>query len=187
VSVVVSPGVNPGVNSVVNTMAAWLDDTVGVMEQAIVRRAMCDIGIVEMPPGSNRSPRIDEYVAAVGSPLGSRWCAAALAAWWRESGATVPGAGGGSCNAWMAWSKRRETWSNAPRCGSAVVYGSKGMADHIGVIVRIEPVLLSVEANTSIAGGFDPNGIAVALKQAPVSRVLGYIAPSAVQPVRSSE
>jgi len=182
VSVVVGPARSPAAS----TVAAWLDDAVGAKEQAIVRRAICDIGIVEMPPGSNRSPRIDEYVAAVGSPLGSRWCAAALAAWWRESGAAVPGADGGSCNAWMAWSKRRKTWSDVPRCGSAVVYGSKGVAGHIGVIVRTEPVLLSVEANTSIAGGFDPNGVAVALKQVAVSRVLGYIAPSAVQLVRGS-
>ena len=181
-SVVVGPARSPAAS----TVAAWLDDAVGAKEQAIVRRAICDIGIVEMPPGSNRSPRIDEYVAAVGSPLGSRWCAAALAAWWRESGAAVPGADGGSCNAWMAWSKRRKTWSDVPRCGSAVVYGSKGVAGHIGVIVRTEPVLLSVEANTSIAGGFDPNGVAVALKQVAVSRVLGYIAPSAVQLVRGS-
>jgi hypothetical protein len=64
----------------VTVVAVWLDDTVSEMQQAIVRRAMCDIGIVEMPPGSNRSPTIDQYVAAVGSPPGSRWCAAALAA-----------------------------------------------------------------------------------------------------------
>ena len=70
-------------------IAEWLDDTVPALDQAIVRRAMCDIGIVEMPPGSNRSPRIDEYVAAVGSPVGSRWCAAAVAAWRRGGGSAV--------------------------------------------------------------------------------------------------
>ena len=70
-------------------IAEWLDDTVPAGDQAIVRRAMCDIGIVEMPPGSNRSPRIDEYVAAVGSPVGSRWCAAAVAAGVRCRGSTV--------------------------------------------------------------------------------------------------
>jgi hypothetical protein len=165
----------------VSALAAWLGDSVSPMEQAIVRRAMCDIGIVEMPPESNRSPRIDDYVRAVGSPPGSRWCAAALAAWWRECGAAIPMADAGSCNEWMAWSKRAETWTDRPRAGSAVVYGSNGAAVHIGVIVRTEPVLLSVEGNTSIGGGMDLHGIAVALKQVGTSRVLGYIVPRVIQ------
>ncbi len=165
-----------------SVLAAWLDATVPALEQAIVRRAMCDIGILEIPPGSNRSPRIDEYVTAVGSPPGSRWCAAALAAWWRESGAAVPRAEGGSCNAWVAWSRRNGTWHGAPVPGHAVVYGRDGVAVHIGVVVRVAPLLLSVEGNTSIAGNFDPNGVAVALKEVTAARVLGYIAPrSAVQ------
>lgn len=164
-----------------SVLAAWLTDTVPALEQAIVRRALCDVGIVEMPPGSNRSPRIDEYVSAVGSPLGSRWCAAALAAWWRESGAAVPRAEAGSCNAWLTWSKHSGTWRDAPSAGNAVVYGRDGVAVHIGVIVRVDPLLLSVEGNTSISGNFDPNGVAVALKEVGTARVLGYIAPQATR------
>ena len=162
-------------------IADWLDDAVPALEQAIVRRARCDIGIVEMPPGTNRSPRIDEYVAAVGSPVGSRWCAAAVAAWWRESGAQVPPLDAGSCNAWMRWSERSGTWTNNPQAGSAVIYGKSGIAVHIGVVVRTEPELLSVEGNTSITGNPEVNGIAVALKQIARSRVLGYITPRAMQ------
>lgn len=158
-------------------LAAWLDSSVPELEQSIVRRAMRDIGIVEMPPGSNRSPTIDEYVGAVGSPVGSRWCAAAVAAWWRDCGAGVPGIDGGSYNAWKAWAERERSWSNEPYPGSAVVYGRNGVAVHIGVIVRVSPVLLSVEGNTSIAGDFDADGLAVALKRVDVARVLGYIAP----------
>lgn len=162
-------------------LAGWLGDDVPEFERTIVQRAMSDIGIVEMPPGSNRSPRIDEYVAAVGSPVGSRWCAAAVAAWWRECGAQVPPLDAGSCNAWMAWSKRQKSWSGVPAAGSAVVYGSNGVAVHIGVIVRVAPRLLSVEGNTSIAGNSDPDGIAVAPKQVMTSRVLGYIKPGGAQ------
>jgi hypothetical protein len=157
--------------------AAWLDEAEPALERAIVSRAICDVGIVEMPPGSNRSQRIDEYVAAVCSPPGSRWCAAALAAWWRECGAMTPARDAGSCNAWLAWAIQRKTFSRVPRPGRAVIYGSGGSASHIGVIVRVTPLLLSVEANTSVAGGFDADGVAVALKQVSVSRVLGYIQP----------
>lgn len=158
-------------------LAAWLDGTASALECAIVRRAMCDIGILEMPPGSNRSERIDEYVAAVGSPPGSRWCAAALAAWWRECGAMTPAHDAGSCNAWLVWANQRKIVSRVPRPGSAVVYGSGGLASHIGVIVRVTPLLLSVEANTSIAGDFSAEGVGVTLKQISEARVLGYIKP----------
>lgn len=160
-----------------SVLAPWLDDSVPALQQTIVRRAICDIGIVEIPPGSNRSPRIDEYVAAVGSPPGSRWCAAAVAAWWRDSGADVPPLNAGSCNAWVTWSRRLQSWESRPAAGSAVIYGSNDIASHIGVIVRVAPLLLSVEGNTSIAGNFDPDGVAVALKQVATSRVLGYIKP----------
>ncbi|MEO7043229.1 MAG: hypothetical protein ABI035_13285 [Gemmatimonadaceae bacterium] len=158
-------------------LAAWLDDTASALESAIVRRAMCDIGIVEMPPGSNRSERIDEYVGAVGSPPASRWCAAALAAWWRECGAMTPTHDAGSCNSWLAWAIQRKMLNQEPRPGRAVIYGSGGSASHIGVIVRVTPLLLSVEANTSVGGDFDPDGVAVALKQVSTTRVLGYIQP----------
>jgi len=160
-----------------NTAAAWLDDSVPALWQAIVRRAMRDIGIVEMPPGSNRSPTIDEYVGAVGSPAGSRWCAASVAAWWRDCGADVPSVDAGSCNAWMTWAHRQQLWGDTPAPGNAVVYGHDGLAIHIGVIVRVSPVLLSVEANTSIDGGFDAGGIGVTLKRVTTARVLGYIVP----------
>lgn len=46
-----------------------------------------------------------------------------------------------------------------------------------GMVVRVDPLLLSVEANTSIAGGFSAMGVAVTLKQVSEARVLGYIKP----------
>lgn len=158
--------------------AAWLDASVGELAQRVVRRALLDVGMLEMPPGSNRSPRIDMYVAAVGSPLGSRWCAAAVAAWWRDAGSQSPAHDAGSCDAWHAWALANALWRTAPEPGYAVLFGSGTKAVHIGVVVRVSPLVLSVEGNTS-PGGFDANGVAVALKQVNQHTVLGYIAPRA--------
>jgi hypothetical protein len=58
-----------------------------------------------------------------------------------------------------------------------VVYGIPGDASHIGVVVRTEPLLLSVEGNTSI-DAFSRNGVAVDLKQVNRPRVLGYVSPT---------
>lgn len=166
-------------NDVQRTAAPWLDATTPDLEQRIVRRALCDVGIVEILPGSNRSPRIDEYITAVGSPVGSPWCAAALAAWWRESGASVPGSDGGSCNAWTAWARKNALWRSTASIGRAVVYGMNGNAVHIGIVARMDPIMLSVEGNTTLADGFSSNGVAATIKQVDGGRVLGFIAPAA--------
>ncbi len=42
--------------------------------------------VQESPPGSNRSPEIDEWLTALGTPLGSPWCAAFVHACLRASG-----------------------------------------------------------------------------------------------------
>ena len=65
--------------------------------------------------------------------------------------------------------------------GAAVVYGKPGHASHIGVVVRLEPLLLSVEGNTSL-DGFSSNGVAVDLKLVSQRRVLGYVQPQSPEP-----
>jgi hypothetical protein len=158
------------------SLASWAPPDTGALHLAIVKRALTDVGICEIPPGSNRSGRIDEYVTAVGSPLGSFWCAAAVTAWWREAGAETPPRLAGSCDAWMQWGVATGRWSERAAMGAAVVYGRPGDASHIGVVVRTAPLLLAVEGNTTL-GGFNRNGVAVALKEVDAGRVLGYVHP----------
>lgn len=159
-------------------LAPWLPAATPALNRAIVQRALLDIGICEMPPGSNRSGRIDEYVRAVGSPLGSFWCAAAVAAWWREAGAETPPRDAGSCDAWWAWGLKTFRVAGEPAPGAAVLFGVPGDAQHIGVIVRTSPLLLSVDGNTSL-GGYSRNGVAVDLKliERTNGRVLAYVHP----------
>ena len=156
--------------------APWLDASVPARAQRIVRRALADVGLLEMPPGSNRSPRIDEYLRAVGSPIGSRWCAAAVAAWWRDAGVRVPSTDAGSCAIWERWGRDRGVWRAEPSVGCAVLYGSGDVAVHMGVIARVAPLLLSVEGNTTLTG-FGADGEAVTLKQVALHRVRGYVVP----------
>lgn len=159
------------------SLAAWLPLSVPALNRNIVKRALCDIGICEIPPGSNRSGRIDFYNQQTHAPLGSFWCASAVTAWYREAGADVPPKAQASCDVWMEWAKKEGLWHKEPTYGAAVVYGKPGDANHIGVVVRLTPLLLSVEGNTSIGGEFSRNGVAVDLKEVSRSRVLGYIHP----------
>lgn len=41
----------------------------------VIKVAQSQIGIMEIPAGSNRGPEIDEYLKSVNCPLGNFWCA----------------------------------------------------------------------------------------------------------------
>lgn len=157
-------------------LAAWLPSSTPALNRAIVKRALCDVGICEIPPGSNRSGRIDEYVKAVGSPLGSYWCAAFVAAVWREAGAETPPRDAASCDAWKRWAFETSRFDSKPVLGAVVLYGTHDDASHCGIIVRLAPLTLTVEGNTSL-GGYSRNGVAVDLKEMNGPRVLGFVHP----------
>lgn len=160
-------------------LADWLPDATPALNAAIVRRALTDVGLLEMPPGSNRSPRIDEYNRAVGSDVGSYWCASALSAWFREAGARTPPTSAASCDAWLSWATRCGYLSSRPVEGAAVLYGVRGDASHCGVVVRLTPLRLTVEGNTSLSR-YDRNGYVVTLKRLEDDRVLGYVHPTPI-------
>jgi hypothetical protein len=157
-------------------LARWLPRDTPALQRRIVERALADVGILEMPPGSNRSGVIDEYNTRAGVPPGSFWCASAVGAWWKDAGSEVP-PGYASCDAWLRWGEARGLLDPVPSPGAAVLYGRPGDASHIGVVVRVTPILLSVEGNTTLGGEFNRNGIAVDLKAVATARVLGYVRP----------
>jgi hypothetical protein len=101
----------------------------------------------------------------------------------------IPSHDAGSCNEWIFQATRAGLIKNDPEPGAAVVYtnGKKnaggrydGQPDavHMGLVLRVQPVLLSIEGNT-ILGAFDRNGFVQALKEVDRSRVLSYVAPAA--------
>lgn len=167
------------------------------MGQSVVDIATRDIGILEYgsPPGLNyggflggariNAPgRIDEMFSNVGldnqdkvqkTGSGYYWCAAAVATWWKEAGLPIP-SGAASCDNWMNWAKSNGFFSNQPKIGAAVLYGSPADAHHIGIVSAILPTgkIITIEGNTS-GGGFDRNGVGVFTKS-PKS-YLGFIIP----------
>lgn len=159
------------------SLAGWMGDDVPDLNKAIVLRAFADVGICEVPGGSNRSGRIDEFARRGGSPVGSYWCALAVAAWWEDAGATVPPSERGSCDKWLAWAKAGNSFSDTPVIGAAVLYGKPTDATHIGIVIRTSPYLLSIEGNTSFSG-FSTNGEAVLVKKLDAARAIGYVHPT---------
>jgi hypothetical protein len=158
-------------------LARWLPDTLPTLQRNIVVRALTDDGILEMPPGSNRSTVIDGYLDDVQSPRGSAWCAAALSAWFRDCGAKIPPKDAGSAEAWHKWAVANGYFTRTAQEGFAVLYGSDGVADHVGCVTRLTPIALNVEANTS-ATGYSREGVGCFNKPVWAAMVIGYVAPT---------
>src|SRR5258708_16281296 len=150
------------------------------------------IGVCEEPPGSNRGPEIDAWAQEFGSPLGSFWCALSVGKARKEGGLWIPSYDVGACNEWVLQGTRAGLVTKDPVPGAAVVYTngqvvSGGRYDgqhnavHIGLVLRVQPVLLSIEGNT-VLGAFDRNGWVQALKEVDTKRVLCYVAPLRTDP-----
>lgn len=160
----------------------YLPKTTPLLCRTIVVMAICDVGMLEQPPGSNRGADIDALNDLAKVPRGSYWCASWVGKIWKAAGAEVP-PGYASCDHWMAWAKQTNRWTThtaAPGC--AVVYGVPGDAHHIGIIIRTDlesGMTLSLEGNTTVEGSkFERNGTAVGLKVVNQhDPVLGFIHP----------
>lgn len=166
----------------------------------VVAAARKDLGIIETssPPGKNYggkegggmlpegvSGRIDEMLAVCGldnkakvrsSGSGYYWCAAAVAAWWKEAGLPIP-SGAAACSNWERWAKSNGYFSNLPKVGAAVLYGESGKADHIGIVSAVaeDGTISTIEGNTTGGGKFNRNGCGCFSKTP--RRYIGFVLP----------
>lgn len=98
-------------------------------------------GVHESPAGSNRGPRVDQYVKSRGSPLGVPWCAA-FAAWCittsaQQLGLPDPLAGWGdvmSAHKWFMAAHAHGCWVAEPQPGMVGVQTGDGPHGHVTII-----------------------------------------------------
>jgi hypothetical protein len=149
--------------------------------------ALSNIGVCEHPPGSNRGPEIDAWCTEFGSPLGSFWCAIAVGKTRKMGGLWIPSHDVGACNEWVYQGERAGLVTGTPEAGAAVVYtngkqltdgryAGQRNAEHIGLVLRVEPVLMSIEGNTTLSR-YDRNGYVQTLKEVDRDHVLCYVKP----------
>jgi len=158
--------------------AAYVDvQTLSTLRAQVVRRALRDVCILESPAGSNRSPLIDVYLRRAHVPeslitTGKGWyCASWAGAVFVDAGALVP-SDYGSCDAWLPF---LEPASYVPQTGDAVLYGVKGDAHHIGIVLVPTP-RITMEANRSLKDQGN-NGIGIFVGPSTRTDVLGYVQP----------
>jgi hypothetical protein len=148
-----------------------------------VERALRDVFLMESPPGSNRGKSIDEYNRRAGVALGSPYCASAATAWWEDVGLEVPKQGRADCDVLYRWALTTGRFHHAPAVGALILYGTGKQPDpasHVGIVIRLTPLLMSFEANTSIDGLYNREGFCFDRKviERTNTRVLGYCHPS---------
>lgn len=154
---------------------------------AAIDWALLNVGVCEVPPGSNRGPEIDEWAKEFGSPLGSYWCALSVGKARKAGGLWIPTRDVGSCDEWYLQAERAGKIIAKPVHGAAVLYtngkvmgpgryAGRKDANHIGLVNRVSPVLLNIEGNTTL-GKYDRNGFIQTMKQVAIERVLCYVAP----------
>jgi hypothetical protein len=150
-----------------------------------VERALRDAGLFEAPPGSNRGATIDKYNRQVGAPLGSPYCCSAAVAWLRDAGLDVVQTA--SCDELYWWALKTTKFRGSIQeviPGSLVLYGTGAKdnpAIHVGMIIRLSPLVVSFEANTGVDGKFNREGFAFWPKvldvRQPPRPILGYVLP----------
>jgi hypothetical protein len=175
--------------------ARWLANKVmserEQVRRTLARRAMADLGELEEPLGSNRSPMIDLYNKAAGVPVGSFYCASSTAAWWRSAGLAtpplerawwkqygLPHLGPASCDGWLKWGLVTGRFVSRPEPGNLMLFGSMQDATHVEMVVRTGPLLLTVGGNSAFRSS-TRNGLGFALHEQDVkdSRIVGYVSP----------
>src|SRR3954469_22287838 len=117
---------------------------------ALARREL-NLGVREIPDGSNRAPAIRRYQTATrGAMFGAPWCAYFVSYVARQAGAPI-GAGGsgiGYVPYIRAWAKQTKRWKATPRAGDLITF-----PQHVGIVENVykNHTLTTIEGNSGNA------------------------------------
>jgi hypothetical protein len=152
--------------------------TPSVTEASLGQRALwfarSEIGVVEVPLGSNRGPRVDVYQRGVHNDgadylIGTKWCAR-FVRWCFESAAAESGqlrlfAGCGdlaSALKWLREAQQRGWWRQAPAPGFAALHIGNNSEGHVTLVSAFDGQFVDS------VGGNEADGVR------PVRRLLSY-------------
>lgn len=149
----------------------------------VIRVARGELGVTELPPGSNRVKYWDDYGAGW---QGQPWCVAFL--WWcfQHAGESMAFFGGGktaSCSTLFRWySAQGQTVAKTDiQPGDIVILNFSGTSDtqHCGLVVDTLKMgyIQTIEGNTSQSGS-QSNGGQVCLKTRNLSQIVGVCRPT---------
>jgi surface antigen len=138
-----------------------------------------ELGVVELPPGSNRV-KYNDWAGVVPGP----WCAA-FASYCLSQGGALDVPPFVYCPTGVAEYKAAGRWGSQPRIGAVVFYRWPGMdrAAHVGIVeaVRSDGSIIAIEGNSDVAGGGSGGKVMRQVRRANIEGY-GYPAYSALAP-----
>lgn len=132
----------------------------------VVQIAKGEDGVTEVPLGSNRGPKVDQYIRAAGYDPPVFWCQCFV--YWvvrqacQDSGLVTPLLRTGSCDVLLGWAKRHGIYHRTPEVGdNFLVLASPNDAIHAGLVTEVLPggKVRTMEGNSNAGGS--SNGIRV--------------------------
>ncbi|MCA1842350.1 MAG: CHAP domain-containing protein [Actinobacteria bacterium] len=154
--------------------------------EAVLRAARSQLGITEVPFGSNKV----KYNDWAGVPPGP-WCAA-FVSWCLDQGGALDVPRFVYCPTGVNAYKAAGRWGTSPRIGAVIFYQWPGedRACHTGLVeaVRSDGAKVALEGNTDVAGGGSGGKV---MRQVRRAFILGYGYPKydaiqEVQPVKAT-
>jgi hypothetical protein len=156
------------------TLPVALAPASGSLPDAVIRIAAGEVGVREVPPGSNRGPRVNDYLKSVGLGGGYAWCAAFVFWCFREGSKQL-----GQLNPAIKTAGVLDMWNRARAAGFLTVGAKEAAANpsllapgmifvfstgsglgHTGIVIGINGLQIeTIEGNTDAGGS--RNGIGV--------------------------
>ncbi len=143
--------------------------------------AVKQLGVMEDPPGSNKGPVVDQYLASVGLPSGLFWCAA-FVYWGFDKASTTLGKKnplfktGHVMTHWNKTTGKKITTDEAVnkpsliKPGHIFIMNTGGAAGHTGIVEKVEGGFIhTIEGNSNNAGS--RNGIGVFRLQRKIGKI----------------
>lgn len=148
-----------------------VDTTSNQLLAEALKAAVSQLGVMEDPPGSNKGPKVNQYLASVGLEPGLYWCAAFVYWCFDTASAKLNRANplvktGHVMSHWNKTTGKRILAADAAdnpslvKPGHIFILNTGGSAGHTGLVEKIEGGFIhSIEGNSNNSGS--RNGIGV--------------------------
>ncbi len=128
------------------------------MEEKVIAHAKKDLGLEEVPRGSNRHPRIQQSLRNCGLNGTYPWCCSIAVTWVPEFYPTIPILMTADCDALLAHGRNEKIIFKKPKVGDIFLrLASRFDANHAGLVTSDE--FDTIEGNTNPGGSREGYGV----------------------------
>lgn len=139
--------------------------------------ALTQLGVQEVPKGSNKGPQVDVYLKSVGINFPASWCMAFV--YWSFNEAaismSIPNMLAKTGGVLDQWNKRKAKYSvSNPKPGDIFIMDFGGGKGHTGIVKRVDKKnIYTVEGNSNDEGSREGHEVCERLRS--LTSIKGYL------------